>query len=79
MLTKDTTFIKAHSGHTPYYNHSFDRMVRGAYCSKCMGFIGNQTMYEDQEEYHFDIYYIEEYIYCPYCAHKFDKERIFQA
>ena len=50
MFTCNTTFIKAHSGRTSYYNHSFDRMVRETYCSECMSFIGNQNMYEDKEE-----------------------------
>lgn len=79
MFACNITFIKAHSGRTAYYNHSFDRCVREVYCSKCMRFIGKQVMYEIQEEYSFEDDKIKDYIYCPYCAHKFDKERIFQA
>ena len=48
MFACNITFIKAHSGRTAYYNHSFDRCVREVYCSKCMKFIGKQVMYEIQ-------------------------------
>ena len=78
MFVCNTTFIKTHSGRTSYYNHSFDRLVREAYCSECMGFIGHQTMYDGQEEYHFDDNHVDKYIYCPYCSHKFDKKRVYQ-
>ena len=79
MFACNTTFIKAHSGRTAYYNHSFDRCVREVYCSKCFRFISKQVMYEVQEEYSFEDDRVKNYIYCPYCAHKFDKERIYQA
>ena len=78
MLTCNTKFIKAHSGSTAYYNHSFDRMVREVYCDECMSFVGHQTMYEEQEEYHFNDIYVDKYVYCPYCAHKFNKERVYK-
>ena len=79
MFACNTTFIKAHSGRTSYYNHSFDRCVREVYCAECMKFIGKQVMYEDQDEYNFENDNIKNYIYCPYCAHKFNKERIYHA
>ena len=41
--------------------------------------IGKQVMYEVQNEYSFEDDKVKDYIYCPYCAHKFNKERIFQA
>lgn len=76
MFAQNPTLIKAHSGRTSYYNHSFDRSIRQVFCYECLGYIGTQVKYDLQDEYVFEDANVNNYIYCPYCAHKFNKERV---
>lgn len=74
MFYGNKRFIRAHQNRqNPYYNHSYDREVRDALCSGCGKIIGEQSKYID-----FDTYFRFEdekdnYLYCPYCGHKFEK------
>ena len=53
MFAQNPTLIKAHSGRTSYYNHSFNRNVRQVFCYECLGYIGTQVKYDLQDEYVF--------------------------
>ena len=77
MFASEPVFVKAHSGENSYYNKTLDRETRKVFCDKCLGFIGSQVKYTFQQKFVFEDCHIENYIYCPYCAHEFNKERIF--
>ena len=74
MIYSNERFIKAHQDRqSPYYNHSYDRKVRDALCSKCGKIIGEQYNYVDFDK-KFEFHEQPEkndYMHCPYCGHKF--------
>ena len=72
MIFKNEKFIKAHENiESSYYNHSFDRFVRDAFCSKCNNFIGEQVKYPDlQKKFSFSENDKNEYVFCPFCGKK---------
>lgn len=65
-------YIRAHKDpNKPYYNHSFDRFVRKAYCSSCSRLIGKQHKYAvDDDKFRFDDSVMGDYTHCPYCGKK---------
>ena len=69
------TYIRAHSDvKAHYYNHSYDRRVRGAYCKSCDTLIGEQQMYPDFEtEFKFVDREYGKFKFCPYCGKKLFK------
>ena len=73
MIYSPPTFIKAHQDMSRhYYNHSYDRYVRHAMCSKCGTPIGEQVRYPDfEKEFKFEETEKNSYKYCPYCGNKF--------
>ena len=75
MFYGNEIFIKAHQDiRAEYYNHSYDRYVRDAFCSKCKKTIGEQVKYPDfHKEFVFDNAKENLYTHCPYCGHKFKK------
>ena len=74
MIYSNERFIKAHQDiRNPYYNHSYDRYVRYAFCFECVKTIGEQKMYPDVDT---DFHFCDErdnYTHCPYCGHEFQK------
>lgn len=70
LIYSDKHFIKAHQDiRNPYYNHSYDRYVRDAMCSKCGHKIGEQVTYSKGEEgFAFVEKAAQHYSYCPYCG-----------
>lgn len=71
MFYGNEKFIRAHQSDIPYYNHHYDRHVREAFCSCCRNVIGEQVKYEFfYEDFKFGNEK-DNYIYCPYCGHKF--------
>lgn len=74
MFYGNKRFIRAHQDRqNPYYNHSYDREVRDALCSGCGKIIGEQVRYPIfHQDFHFEDEK-DDYIYCPYCGHKFKK------
>lgn len=75
MFYGKTRFIKAHQNRSiSYYNHYYDREVRDAICSNCGVIIGEQVKYDMDKKFHFDdTKEKDNYSYCPYCGHKFNK------
>lgn len=73
MLYTDKIFIKAHQNRTnSYYNHSYDREVRYAICSKCGKILGEQVKYPNFDKvFHFSNEK-DDYKYCPYCGHEYE-------
>lgn len=73
MVYGNKRLIYAHQNiMIPYYNHSYDRDVRDALCSRCGKVIGEQVRYPDFEK---DFRFGDEkdkYTHCPYCGHKFE-------
>lgn len=62
-------FIPAHHDITKeYYNHSYDRKVRDAFCSECETVIGEQVKYEMDEEFSFVDRKYNDFRYCPNCG-----------
>lgn len=74
MFYGNKRFIRAHQDRQiPYYNHSYDREVRDALCYGCGKIIGEQVKYPIfHQDFHFEDEK-DDYIYCPYCGHKFKK------
>ena len=74
MFYGSERFIKAHQDRiNPYYNHSYDRYVRDAICGACGKLIGEQSKYPDfDKRFHFRNEK-DNYMYCPYCGHKFER------
>lgn len=77
MVYSSTEFIRAHQDVTQRrYNHSYDRYVREAICSKCGTAIGEQDCYPDFPNLGFQFQDEKDnYKFCPYCGHKFKKEK----
>ena len=74
MVYGSEKFICAHEDRSnSYYNHYYDRYVREAICSGCGKVIGEQTRYPGfDKKFSFDGEK-RNYLYCPYCGHKFEK------
>lgn len=74
MFYGNKRIIYAHQDRNiPYYNHSYDRDVRDAFCSECKKVIGEQVRYPDfSMEFRFENEK-DKYLHCPYCGHKFYK------
>ena len=51
-------------------NH-YDGYERDAICSSCGTVIGEQTKYSDWNNFSFNEREKNDYVYCPYCGHKF--------
>ena len=73
MIYGREIFIRAHQDpKIPYYNHSYNREVRGVSCAACGSFLGEQYKYEMDNNFHFyDYKEKNDFKYCPYCGHKF--------
>ena len=69
-------FIKAHQDiSNPYYNYSYDRYVRDAFCGACGKLIGEQEGYPDFDNFTRFYFFNEKdnYMHCPYCGNRFEK------
>lgn len=65
-------YIRAHLDiGNQYYNHSYDRRVRNAYCECCNILLGEQVMYPDfEQEFQFGDRNYSKFKFCPYCGKK---------
>lgn len=75
MVYGKERYIKAHQDvSNRYYNHSYDRYIRDALCSKCGNIIGEQNKYPNfGNNFHFDNEK-DRYKYCPFCGHEFKRK-----
>jgi DNA-directed RNA polymerase subunit RPC12/RpoP len=78
MICSPEIFIRAHQDvNRRYYNHSYDRYVKKVGCVGCGKELGEVERYPTWDrKFSFSESEKNNYEFCPYCGHKFNKEEL---